>query len=113
MLRQSAELLKTLQGLLENRLALFTLELQEERDFLLHLLFTGLTALILFCLFLAMSGVAILLFVDPLHRPWTAVGIALFYLLLAIIAIGRLRRSLRLKAPPFETTRHELQKDFE
>jgi uncharacterized membrane protein YqjE len=106
-------LLDTALSSLHNRIDLFVLELQEEKQWLLGtLLWAG--ASIFFCgLAIIFVAVAIVWVVPESAQPWVLAGFSVVFLALAVSAVSGLRRVLREKPPTFGDTVSELKKDIE
>jgi uncharacterized membrane protein YqjE len=103
---------ETLLSTLQNRVELLTVEIKEEKLWLVSaLVFTGLTLV-----FAILSIVAVLVtiaFLTPeAARPWVLVGICLLCLGgLAFVVFGLKKRLAR--RPPLAATLGELRKDME
>ena len=98
------------QGL-EHRFDLFSIELQEEkhRGFLLICL-TIAGSMAAFMAFLGLNVVILVAFWAE-HRLPVAIGLAVFYFLVAVVIGLTVRRNLGSVTNPFEATLEELRKD--
>jgi uncharacterized membrane protein YqjE len=99
--------------LLHNRLALFSVELEEQKARLVKVLvlagaavFLGNTAL------LAVSATIVVAAGEQARVP-VLIGLSVVYLLAALWAFLALRKELRSAPPPFQDTVAELKKDSE
>jgi len=103
---------KTALGMLQNRLELFALELQEEKCWLVTVLLWSVAAI--FCGVLAITVITLTIVVlSPENaRPYVLIGLSVVYLVLAVITILRLKRQLKDRPPPFEGSISELKKDL-
>jgi len=104
---------ESLLGAMEDRIELFSVELQEEKAWLISTLIWC-AATVFF------GGLAILLVVGAIvylapegARGWILVGFAAFFSFITVNAVTGLRRALRDKPPPFSDTIGELRKDIE
>lgn len=102
---------RTGMAVLQNRLELFSVELEEQRIQLVRILllsgaaiFLGNTAL------LALSATIVFLANERARVP-VLVGLTVLYVLAAVWAFLALRKALRSAPPPFQDTMSELKKD--
>ncbi len=116
----SAGLLESAQhlfaGLLDlgrTRFELFSTELREELARLATALLGGLALLVLAALGLTFAALAVILAVSEVNRPWAAIGVALFFFLVAGIVAWRLHHLASMKARAFDATISELQRDLD
>lgn len=100
-------------GAFQNRIELFAVELQEEKNWVVTALlwtagmvFFGLLALI----FLT---VAVVMFCPEDSRPYVLLGFGAAYLVLALWTVAGLRKLIRQKQLPFADSIAELKKDAE
>ena len=100
-------------GVMENRIELFAVELQEEKSWLISTLIWC-AATVFF------GGLAILLAIGTIvylapegARGWVLVIFAAIFGFITINAVVGLRRSLQDKPPPFSDTLGELKKDID
>jgi uncharacterized membrane protein YqjE len=106
-------LLATLIAIGHNRLALFSVEIQEEIDRAAGLLLWSLAALLMGSAALVMLSLSVLLWVDPARRAAAAALLGLAFLAAAIAAAATARSRLALKPRPFDATLTELAKDHD
>lgn len=100
-------------GLLHSHLELFGLELQEQKERSLQTL--ALAAFALLCAWLLLIGLSALVLIalwDD-YRLHSIVGLCLFYSLLLLLSLWRLRKNLNDSANPFSATLRELARDRE
>ncbi len=98
-------------AILHNRAELFTTEIEEEVGRLVGVLvwaFVSIFAVIVGATFI---GFAIVLFIPPEYRAWTAVGIALLFVVIAAVGFVSIRKILRAKPRVFDASLRELEKD--
>jgi uncharacterized membrane protein YqjE len=109
-LRRMAE---TLLSTAQNRVELLSVELQEEKYWLVSTLLSG-AAAVFFGGLAIIFGVATIVYIVPDGaRPWVLGAFSVLFLFLTIQATMALRRSLRDKPPPLSDTVGELKKDIE
>ena len=109
--RALRKLATTLAAVLRNRVELFSVELQEERQRLVELLVLAGGVLVLGTLAVVVfSAVLIFLFAEP-YRIYAALGVGVLYLAAAGVLAVRLRR--RFRDGPFEETLNQIKKDCE
>lgn len=115
----SAGLIESAQSFVANlldlgrtRFELFGTELREELARLATAVLGGLAVLILAALGLAFAGLALILYVSEANRLATAIGVALFFLLLAGVGGWILHRVVDTKPRAFDATIAELQNDL-
>jgi uncharacterized membrane protein YqjE len=94
------------------RFELFGLELREELARLVTAVLGGLAVLVLAALGLAFCGLALIVHVGEENRLAAAIGVALFFFLLAGITAWILRRLTDAKPRAFDATLSELQRDL-
>jgi uncharacterized membrane protein YqjE len=106
-----AQLGASLLALLRTRLELAALEFDEVRGRTVNRLVLTLVALS-FCAFtvLAASALVVVWFWDT-HRIAALVGVTVFFLLVALAALWRLRAHQQASPPPFAATLAELERD--
>jgi uncharacterized membrane protein YqjE len=98
-------------GLLQNRVELIAVEIQEEKARLVKVLILA-GAMVLLGNMAAVLGTAtIVVLVDKSAQVPVLAGLSLLYLLLALGAFLALRRILRSAPPPLKDTVSELKKD--
>jgi len=102
----------SLLSLLQNRVDLFALELQEEKQWLVAtILWAG--AAMFFCgLAIIFVGFTLVWIVPDSARPWVLGGLSTLFILLAILGVVGLRRLLREKPSAFSESVSELKKDI-
>jgi uncharacterized membrane protein YqjE len=103
----------SLLSLLQNRIDLFALELQEEKQWLVAtILWAG--AAMFFCgLAIIFVGFTIVWLVPDTARPWVLAGLSTLFVILAATGVTGLRRLLREKPSAFSESVSELKKDIE
>lgn len=100
-------------SILQTRLELIGIELAEEKDRLLMVLFMGLAAMMLATMaLLALTVLIVIAFWDT-YRWQALAGITIFYVIAAIVCGVKARSGLRNAPMIFEATLHEFQKDRE
>lgn len=100
-------------ALVQNRLELFAVEVEEEKQRLVRLLV--LAAVVVFLAntaFMALTAAVVFLASEG-SRVAVLIGLSVFYMLLAGGAFLLLRKRLRDAPPPFHSTISELKKDRE
>lgn len=104
-------MLDTLLEILHDRGELFTVEIDEGLRHLFRVLLWGLVAV--FCVIIAATflGAALLLAAPPEYRLLSALGLVLFFLIVAGVGYLAIRRNLRTMPRPFADTLRELEKD--
>ncbi|MBP0593094.1 phage holin family protein [Paraburkholderia sp. LEh10] len=106
-------LLSSVFSILQTRLELIGIELAEEKDRLLMVLFMGLAAMMLATMALiALTALIAIAFWDT-YRWQALAGITIVYALAAIGCALRARSGLRNAPMIFETTLNEFEKDRE
>jgi uncharacterized membrane protein YqjE len=98
-------------ALLQNRLELFGVELQEQKERLIRVLI--LTAILAFLVNMAVIvlTITIVVLVGEKARGPVLIGLTLLYAAGATVAFFALRKELRSAPPPFQDTVGELTKD--
>lgn len=100
-------------SILQTRLELIGIELAEEKDRLLAVLFLGLAAMMLAMMSLiALTALIAIAFWDT-YRWQALAGITIVYAIAALICGLRARSNLHNAPAVFETTIHEFEKDRE
>ncbi|GAB2908660.1 phage holin family protein [Paraburkholderia jirisanensis] len=100
-------------SILQSRLELIGIELAEEKDRLLAVLFLGLAAMMLAMMALiALTALVAIAFWDT-YRWQALAGITIVYALAALVCGLRARSSLHNSPAVFEATLHEFEKDRE
>jgi uncharacterized membrane protein YqjE len=94
------------------RFELFGTELREELARLLTAVLGGLAVLVLAALALGFAGLALVFYVDEANRLAAAIGVALFFLVLAVVTALVLRRMTEARPRAFDATLTELQRDL-
>ena len=106
-------ILSSLFSILQTRLELIGIELAEEKDRLLMVLFMGLAAMMLASMALiALTALIAIAFWDT-YRWQALAGITIVYAFAAIVCALRARSGLRNAPMIFEATLHEFEKDRE
>jgi uncharacterized membrane protein YqjE len=98
-------------AILHNRAELFTTELEEEVTRLVGVLLWAFVAVFTTVVGATFVGFAILLFIPPAARPWTAAGLALLFLAVAVVGLMSIQKILKAKPRPFDASLRELEKD--
>jgi uncharacterized membrane protein YqjE len=102
-------------GLLDlgrTRFELFGTELREELARLATAIVGGLAVLVLAALGLAFCGLAVIYYVSEANRVWAAIGVAVFFFVVAGVVAWVLRRMTDAKPRAFDATITELQRDL-
>ena len=106
-------ILSSVFSILQTRLELIGIELAEEKDRLLMVLFMGLAAMMLATMALiALTALVAIAFWDT-YRWQALAGITIVYAVAAIVCALRARRGLHNAPMIFEATLHEFEKDRE
>ena len=103
----------TFLSTVQNRVELFALELQEEKNWLISTLLWAAAMIFFGGLAIIFTVGTIVLFAPENVRPWVLGIFSAVFLYLGINAFVGLRRSLRDKPPPLSDTVGELKKDIE
>lgn len=98
---------------LQNRLELFSVELEEQKVRVVRLLVLAGAAIFLGNTALLTISATIVVVVGESARVPVLIGLSLLYLAAAIWAVLALRKELRSAPPPFRETISELKKDTE
>ncbi len=102
----------TLLGTLQNRIELFSLELQDEREWLVITLVWA-SALVFLCgCALTLVTITIIVLTPEAAQSYVMVALCLVYILLAVGGTFGLRKRLSQKPPAFKDTVSELKKDI-
>jgi uncharacterized membrane protein YqjE len=110
--RSGRDLLGTLLSMLQNRIELIGLELQEEKQRIASLLiWTGLAVLFLL-LAIILGTFAVIYLLDGTSRTIALIAFTALYVLGALAALAMIRRRVR-QVLPFAQTLAELKKDRE
>jgi uncharacterized membrane protein YqjE len=102
----------TLAGVAQNRLELFLVEFEEERNHLLRVFIQALVALFLFGLSFLAINVAIVVWLWETHRQVALLGMAALYGLLGVLVARRLALTMQ-SWESFPATLDQLKKDRE
>jgi uncharacterized membrane protein YqjE len=99
--------------MVQNRIELLALELQEEKLWLIStMLWAG--AAVFFCSLAIIFVVVTVVWVVPERaQPWVLGGFSAFFVAFAVTAVSGLRRQLQEKPSSFSETVSELKKDIE
>ena len=103
----------TAATLLHTRLALAGIELEEELQRLLSVAVLGVVALVFVFLGLIVGTFTIVAAVPPEYRVGTMLGLTVLYLVIAIVALVRVRGIFANRPALFSATLAELEKDKE
>lgn len=101
---------RSMMGLFNNRMELFLLELQEERDHWVRVLFVGMIALVFGTLCLVVLSLIWLVWMWDSHPVLALLGLACLYGGLSLAALWKLRR-LMTQHLSFHGSMGELKKD--
>ncbi len=108
--RRSTELvLRTLQ----NRAALFGLEIEEEGRWVVSALIWTSAFIFFAVLSIAIVTVLLVLFIPEEFRMWALLGFSALYLFLTVSAFSGLKKHLKNKRPALADTVNELKKDLD
>lgn len=100
-------------GLLHSHIELFGLELQQQKtNSLQALALTALALLAGWSLMLSLSALMLVVFWDD-YRLQCSIGLCLFYALLMLLSLWRLRQTLNSASNPFSASLAELARDRE
>ena len=98
-------------ALLQNRVELFSVELEEQKVRLVRLLLmTAVTVFLGNTAVLVLTATVVVLAGEAARKP-VLIGFSIFYVLAAVFAGLILRKELRSAPPPFQETVAELKKD--
>jgi uncharacterized membrane protein YqjE len=100
-------------GLLQNRVELFAVELQQQKEQVVRLLVLAAAAILFANTALLVVTAAIVFLVGESARTAALIALAVIYVLAALGAFLMLRKELRSAPPPFNGTVSELRKDRE
>ncbi len=98
-------------ALLQNRVELFSVELEEQKARLVRVLLLAAAAIFLANTAVLVVTACIVLLAGDSARVPVLIGLLLFYALAAVLAFLALRKELRSAPPPFSGTLSELKKD--
>ncbi len=98
-------------AVLQNRLELFSVELEEQKVRLVKVLVLAGAAVFLANSALLAVSVTIVMLAGEGARPAVLIGLSVIYVLAALWAFLALRKELRSAPPPFQDTIAELKKD--
>ena len=101
-------LVGTALALLRTRLELATVEFEEERERATELLVLVLSAVLLALFALVFASIFVIAYFWDAYRLWAIAGVTLFYVVLAIATVMRLKQRGRDKPPAFAATLAEL-----
>jgi uncharacterized membrane protein YqjE len=100
-------------ALVQNRVELFAVEIQEEKERLVRLLVLAAAAVFLANTAVIVLTLTVVFIAGEDARVPVLIGLSVAYLLAATGAFLLLRKHLRSAPPPFDTTVSELKKDRE
>jgi uncharacterized membrane protein YqjE len=100
-------------GLLQNRVELFALEVEEQKARLVRVLLLAALTVFLGNTAVLVITATIVVVVGPKARVPVLIGLSLFYVLAALLALLALRKEMAAAPPPFDDTVSELKKDRE
>jgi uncharacterized membrane protein YqjE len=104
-------LLSTGLALMQNRVGLFGLEVEEQKLRLIRLFLLAGTAIFLANTAILVVTATIVLLVGESARLVVLIGLCVIYMAAAIFAFATLRKEWRSAPPPFRETISELKKD--
>ena len=113
LLGSAQSFLASLLGLARTRIELFSTELQEELTRLATALLGALVVAMLAALGIGFAAAAVLIAVREEHRLAVAAGIAIGFLVLALLAGWSLRKLAPPKPRVFDASLTELERDYE
>ena len=96
-----------------NRVELFSVELQEEKERLVRVLTLGAALVIVVNMAVIMVTLTVVYLAGEAARGPVLIGLTLLYLLAAVVGYFNLRKELRAAGRPFEDTLGEIKKDSE
>jgi uncharacterized membrane protein YqjE len=102
----------TLLGTLQNRIELFSLEMQEEREWLVITLIWASALVFLSGCALTLVTVTIIMLTPEAAQRYVMVALCVIYIALAVGGAVGLRKRLGEKPPAFKDTVSELKKDI-
>ncbi len=100
-------------ALVQNRVELFAVEFQEEKERLIRVLVLAAVLVFLASMAAAVVTVTIVVLAGESARGPVLIGLSLFYILAAVAVFLALRKHLRAGPPPFNETASELKKDLD
>lgn len=98
-------------ALAQNRIALFGVELEEQKTRLVRVMIFGAAAVFLVNLAAGMTVATIVILVGEEWRTAALIGFSLVFIAAAVVAVLLLRKEIRSAPPPFHGTLSEMQKD--
>jgi len=98
-------------ALLQNRVELFAVQIQEEKARLVRAVILAGAVVLLGNMAAVLGTATIVVLVDKSAQVPVLIVLSLFYLLAALTAFLALRKQLRSGSPPFSDTVSELKKD--
>ena len=101
----------TMVALLRTRLELATVEFEEERERATELLVLVLSGVLLALFALLFASVFVIACFWDTYRLQAIAGVTLFYVVLAMFVVLRLKKRQREKTPPFAATLAEFSHD--
>ena len=110
--RSGREILSTLLSILQNRLELIGLELQEEKHRLVSMLIWTALAILFLLLAIVLGTLAVIYVLEGTARTYALFAFTGLYLLAAFGALAAIRRRIR-QGLPFAQSVAELKKDRE
>jgi len=113
LLQSAQDFVARLLDLGRTRFELFGTELREELAHLATTVLGGLAVLVLAALGLAFCGLALILFVNEANRLAAAIGVAVFFLVVAGVLAWVLQRLRGTKPRAFDATIAELRRDLD
>jgi uncharacterized membrane protein YqjE len=99
-------------GLLHNRLELLSVELQEEKRWLITTLIWGFAVVFFGALAITVITGTIVILSPESARPYVLIGFSALYLAVAVAMALGLKRQLKNRPPPFSDSIGELKKDL-
>ncbi len=104
-------LLDNILSILHNRAELFSTELEEEITRLVGVLLWAFVAVFSALVGAMFIGVMILIAAPPAYRVWTAAGLALLFIVIALAGYRSIRKIVSAKPRIFDASLNELEKD--
>ena len=101
----------TMVALLRSRLELATVEYEEERERATELLVLVLSGVLLALFALLFASVFVIACFWDTYRLQAIAGVTLFYVVLAVLVVLRIKKRQREKSPPFAATMAEFAHD--
>lgn len=101
-----------LLSIVQTRVDLFVIELQEEQDRVWKMAFLLLLSASFLAMGLLLAALMVVLIFWDTHRLLAAGAVTFLYLGVALIALAKLRAMVSRSTPPFSATRQEFSNDL-